>query len=359
MKRNFGLLVITVSFFAACVSTTNKKESVNALMPKQQVLSYFTGVPNDRYLHDTSLFAFDKPELNIVDYVFDKVLQGNLPVYSGLSDNYVIDTTSEPVSIEDIKTKLNIGFETISYTDENGNVVTQKIRYDFKPEEIKEIGFAEEWKLTDSSFILEKNILEYCFVREYKTENNQLRKLITFSIRPQLDTIINQQWELLGSKISEIFIEALAFSEAMEVYEVSKENWEAGNALFNDRNPFWNFYTYKKLVNGLVENVKSGKVAAVDLKTKKILSFSDIEERMGIVDMMISYTDENGEMITQNFKPELNTSDIKSLIFVEEWYIEKNSLALKKKIKGIAPVHYLSNLENGEIIKSVPCMVVY
>jgi hypothetical protein len=47
--------------------------------------------------------------------------------------------------------------------------------------------------------------------------------------------------------------------------------------------------------------------------------------------------------------PEINSDEIKSLIFIEDWYWDKESLKLKKIVTGIAPVRtYFKSDEEGK-----------
>lgn len=361
MKKYFYFLPVFVLLFSKC-NTIDEKEGFNdnALMPQKQIVRYFSELGNDS-IHKTSISAYQNNNVNIKKIVFDKVLNNEVQVFENIETNiYNLDTAPVPLIMQDIESKLGMHTQQLTYVDENGNEVNQTIKLDFVPDEISEIGFVEEWNLNVDGFKMSKNVLVYDFVREYtKDGESEIRKLLTFTIIPNIDTITNPKWDLVCTKVNEVRIEAVSLNEIIEYGKEKQEFWNAGNSIFNYRNPFWNSYTYTTLVDALFKNVEEGKVNTFDFNTKEAISFSEIEERMGATEMTINYINENGDEVTQTIKQDLIAEEIKSLIFIEDWYIESNTLALRKKITGIAPVRYFMKGETDYVFKQIPFVILY
>lgn len=361
MKKLIYLLPALIVILNMCTPVTQKEQSnENVLMPDNQIVRYFSKITNDS-IYNNSLKLYQMDNIDFTKVVFDKVLAGKVKVYENTEANvYNIDTAPIPMEINDLESKLGMHIQTINYTDDKGNEVTQKIKLDLVPEEITEVGFIEEWQLNADGFLFTKNVLAYNFVREYlKEESNEKRKLLTFTIIPNLDTIDRPEWQLVCSKAYEVKIEAVTLNEIIEYGKVKQEFWNTGNSIFNYRNPFWNSHTYTTLVDALFNNVEEGKVNTFDFNTKETISYSEIEDRMGATEMTITYQNEEGDEVTQTIKPDLIAKEIKSLIFIEDWYIEENSLALRKEIKGIAPVRYFMKGKSEDIIKQIPFVILY
>ena len=122
----------------------------------------------------------------------------------------------------------------------------------------------------------------------------------------------------------------------------------------------------KKLVTSLFEKVKSGELQPYDFSAPFPISWEKIEIAMDATNdtvmVMNIETEKYEEIVVKN---EMDLQEIKSLVFFEEWSIDKHG-RLQKEIIGVAPVrHYVPNYEmhfdpeEQEIRKRVPFVVYY
>jgi hypothetical protein len=51
---------------------------------------------------------------------------------------------------------------------------------------------------------------------------------------------------------------------------------------------------------------------------------------------------------TLRINAKMDLDEIRSLIFVEDWYIDWNTLAIYKTVKSVAPVRVYTSSHNGE-----------
>ncbi len=366
MKKLVVLFLAIVAICVMCTPVQNKKQvsntaniSENALMPQKQIVRYFTELRKDS-IHNRSLAKYQKTNIDIAEYIFDKALKGEISVYENdESGIYKPDTLFKKLTVDDIKEKLGAIEQTVSYTDENGNEVTQTIQLEVKPLEITEIGFVEEWEMNETEFSMTKKVLLYNFVREYERDNGEKRKLVSFTVQPNILANAKPNWELACTKVSEVYIDAATISDVLEYGKERQEKWQAGNALFNERNAFWNHYTYNKFVSLVFNKVNRGSAKPYDFVSQQVLDSNEIENRLGVVETTISYYNEDGEEVTTTIKQEPNVNEISSVVFIEDWYFDKNTLALKKEIKGIAPVRYYFNGQTNSLVKDIVFVVPF
>lgn len=83
------------------------------------------------------------------------------------------------------------------------------------------------------------------------------------------------------------------------------------------------------------------------------LSPEAIRQRLGEGEVSINAMDENGNASQQTVLQQYDLSELKGIIFIEDWYYNKNSGCLSKTVTGFAPVRYYED-ENGRSLKSIP-----
>lgn len=357
MNKLSILILIIVLILGACVEINTQVENdqteANALLPDKLFVNYYTTLNSDS-IHDYNISNFQDTGLNLVEYIFDKALKSQIQMYE-VSDlpSYKVSDGLDELTANDILHKLGMVEQTVSYTNAEGKSVTETHKSEFIADEIIEIGFIEDWFIDENEFNLSKTVHSFSFVREYIKDNPEnKRKVILFSVYPKVDSLNKPHWEYLCTKATETYVSASKHSEMSELTDRENENRNAGNSIFNDRNPFWNHYAYNQLVSNLFQSVKDGELKIVDFQSKDSMNYTDVEAMMGVVEKTISFQDEDGNMVMQTIKYDLNPEDIKSLVFIEDWYLDTNSLTMKKVIKGIAPVRYF-NTGNGDEIRKL------
>ncbi len=142
-----------------------------------------------------------------------------------------------------------------------------------------------------------------------------------------------------GNNDAQLQNQSLAKSDETVIYEVSLEiDPEASNWMGN--------IDQKKLLKNIFSKIEKGEIPAYgamsdpfgdEIGWNEILSAMDAS--IDTVDVMDSQTSEWKQKITEG---KLRLSEIKSLIFVEEWSLDKEGI-LQKKVLGIAPIrHYFA-----------------
>jgi len=364
MKSQY-FIAIFILFVSFSVSeheafAQNETKDANALMPQKQILRYFTKLNNDTIEFD-GMEKYRKSNFSISDYIFEKALKGEVEVreniFESASSTYYINREAKILSVAEIESVLGMEKETAIRFDEQGREEVLEIQKEFHPEEIREMGFIEEWHLDEASFSLTKNVLLYDFVRYYLHYDEQERKALTISVMPELAAGGKPGWELACTKVYELDI--FAGYNDMDYVEKEKNTRQASNVLCNDRNPFWNIYTYEKLVSVLFDKVSSGQLKTYDFKSKKEIDFEEVKKRMGASPETLIVYDLDGNTVEKTIDCEIIQQEIKSLLFIEDWYFDKKSLAIKKEIKGIAAVRSYVDYETNETIKSIPFVLFF
>jgi len=117
-----------------------------------------------------------------------------------------------------------------------------------------------------------------------------------------------------------------------------------------------------KFIEMLLEKVKSGKLTAYSPLTVKPspLTWNDIEFTLGVRTDSIEMTDpETGKVSWKVERNEINTNEIKRLIFIEEWSFDESNLQFNKKILGLAPVRVFYKEGYDTELKSIAFVVYF
>lgn len=95
----------------------------------------------------------------------------------------------------------------------------------------------------------------------------------------------------------------------------------------------------EELISDIFSAIVSGKVKAYDYITHKPMAKDEINSLLKHTDT-ISFESPQPpyEIIDSIIITELNKKDIEKLRFMEEWYMDKNTLAFNKKVVGICPM---------------------
>ena len=233
----------------------------------------------------------------IFEKVFNKALHSEISVFNPLSANF---SEEDKYSKEDILKQMGLENEPIDFS------------------EIKGILFDEEWSLdTTEPFLFEKNVLSWTPVRYFKRDMGDdiienLKKLV-FKVNK------GEAKELLAHVIYEFNLEDT----------INPENTSSINA--------------QRLSRLLIDKAVSGKIAVykpTDISVS--LNKDEILQNMGKTnDTLYMENPETGEMEVKVIQTDPFYYQITSIIFIEDWYYDPATLAIRKEITGIGPVrHY-------------------
>lgn len=373
MKKPILFLVLLCCFLTRC------SEEKNLLLPAELIISSFAPTDTSFYKFDTlSLYKDNigkwiigaasrsvKSNINITDLIFQKAAEGHIKLYDPYLFYSYYENLNSPLSrIRNLNndiplTELNEGL--LKNEEWKGNlgggkdstIVNGTFRAWENPvriDEVKSLFFIEKWKMTINPLKFEKEILSWSPVRHYEKDNEYdtssvlIRKLV-FSVLQNPDLRLNRHMIYAGRFQYEYF---LGVDEP--------DNFNFGNSY--ERTVIshtWSGFSKISLVNSIVELAVTGKVPVYDPKNLNSLSVSKISENLG----------EGRDSVLVNdtwkyFSKGIITDNILSVIFIENWYINPETLEIYKEGIGIAPVQYLpdENIPN-KYWKHIPFVLFY
>lgn len=112
-------------------------------------------------------------------------------------------------------------------------------------------------------------------------------------------------------------------------------------------------------VKNILSGASSGKVKVFDFFTYKPLAAEDIKNILRRVDTIaLENPDPPHELRDTVLVKEIGTHDISKVRFMEEWYMNKESLVFSKKVIGICPLVEVFT-ENGDFKGNKPLFWVF
>jgi hypothetical protein len=306
--KNIIFFVSAIAFlFAAC--STEKKTDSDASKGRVNMLLSSSVQVSQNFIFDSIAVPYWLNGFKTKDFiqtVFEKAMNSEITVYDPNAD----DTSHIKLTKEDILNRL----------DQQKGLLNLS--------EIKSFFFKEEWFLdTTEPFLFEKKVSCWYPVRFYQTENTNKMKLI---------------FKATGGNPTELLAKNV-------IYEFNLED---------TINPeFTANLNMIKLSTLLVNKVLNGKTKGYDpIDTNHVFTHEQILSRMGATKDTVYVEDVNtGEQSLKIIAVAPMFEQITSLIFVEDWYYDLKTFAIKKVIKGIGPVrHYMKGNEN---IKNVVFMM--
>lgn len=325
-----GALVSLAGFMFSCGQTTQnttQQNSKNALLPSEVVIKY----------EHSLLTPQEAEKLKGVDYVpFVKkmatAIKNGLAVYDPMDRSKTMDQQNIDYLLNDrTDTLLSISEQTLD------TLPTIK-KYHFVAGDVKRLVLKEKWFFDAENFSMDKSVVEYAPIRVSETEvapnSFETKKQMLFWLKDK-----GSDKTLLAENVT---------------YEFD---------LYNSDNPSWvESLSASRLINIILSNVLNGKVTAYDFfaNEKIALSTDIVKEELGATVENYYVEDEDGNItdtvqVVGNIYPE----EIRSVIFVEDWYID-DKMMISKKVKQIAPVrHYymISEVGDDEIVKKIPFVV--
>jgi hypothetical protein len=107
--------------------------------------------------------------------------------------------------------------------------------------------------------------------------------------------------------------------------------------------------TRETVIKDIIGAATSGRVKAYDFFTYRLLTPDDVKNVFRRTDTVaIEQPDPPHELVDTVLVHELSQKDITRLRFLEEWRMDKNTLAFEKKVVGICPLA-ASFTETGEL----------
>jgi len=304
--------------------------NTNDLLPQKVVI---------KYEHNLAV-AEDAEKIKSIDYLpFVQELTGKMK--SGSVTAYDPVDMSKEFSKSDLDYLLAPRMDTLLDIDEKTfDTIPVVKEYRFDPTEVQRLVMSEDWHFNAEKFSMDKKIIAYAPIKvtekEVSPNSFDMQKHMLFWVKGDGD---GSGKKLLASGVT---------------YEFD---------LYNMNTPSWlESLSVSRFVNILLNSVLEGKVKAYDFfaDEKVALSADIVRENLGATVENYFVEDENEQVVdTVQVVGNIYPDEIRSLIFVEDWYVD-DAMNLYKVVKRIAPVrHYymLNDLAEDEVVKKVPFIV--
>ena len=311
----------------------------------------------------------------ILRSIFTKALNKEINVY-----DYFAKDTSSVVDIE----QLHDLFSGNEITDSSGvesqeqeQITDNKqlsVILDNYCNNVKNLFFIEDWYFNEKQFIFEKKVKSLGPVFSYNRET-LLSDEEDLEILPFVAYFDNKAFSVparLANSIYEardmIILKDVRYEFDLRRYpdfthrdstdsEVMKniKDWYLYNDWFKD-------FNRDRLVDIILKKVFSGAIPAYDPETDDKLSIREIKRRCGNVVDTVWVSDDNSRIKKMHLvKKPINTKEIRSIMFYEDWYFDNEKVGLKKKVKAIALVRYYTDINNKgeEILKREVVFKIY
>lgn len=192
---------------------------------------------------------------------------------------------------------------------------------------INALYFIESWEFNQNSFTFKKNVESWSPVFEFIKDNDG-EKYIAKKLLYDVKGVSQNEEQLIAQNMT---------------YEVS----------FNSEAKTSEFLDVKKMARLISEPVSEGKMKAYDFMLDTEMPLNEVKEQLGYaIDSLEEEDPVTGTWVWKYIERPLDFNSIEGFIFVEDWYIDTQSLSIRKQVKSIAPVVYGYRIdENGDAIQ--------
>lgn len=291
------------------------------------------------------------------NYFFEKIIEtvkdSSRTFYEPISDfsEYCLSSKASPIDYETLL--KNLGKITLpwraSYRDETSD--------DFaKWNSITEINFIEDWVIDTVSNHFYKKIQAIEPVSERFDNFNE--KYVHTPVagiyfnysEKELEAI--KEKAVLSKRVKYEFMINRTEEEAKLEADASQES-----GLENKNAPCLNPASANKLINHLFYRANNRTFTPYSFHTMDTLTINDVWD-IGKCEIMSKIEIYPGVFQDTTMVYRMQAEEIKSLVFIEDWYYSKEPFMIFKDVIGIAPVrHYIANY--GQIRKDVPFVIYF
>ena len=327
-KISFSILsvIIFTSIFIACNNSKTKQSQDNTVLTNHLVQN------NIRVSYEYALYVPEEywfmkgiPAQEFITQLYKKTAEGSVPVYLPLSNT--------PYPPHDAKLYFS--------KQENGS-------YGIPIEEITNIVFTEEWILDTALFLMEKRVVEYSLVRQQTKETAEgktehVKTLIATYRFPDQTAKSFSDLQALDSDITyEVPLDNPIVSDWLEQIPVPHVVQVILDKILDGTQPTYSFMVRDTLIE---------------------LTNKEVREKLGEQIYSEVYYDEETnqeEIISDTLS--IDYSECKGFAFIEDWFIDTNTMCIYKKVSGIAPVREYAKIldqEDYELVRTIPCLTFF
>jgi len=319
MKRIFYALLFAIFSLWSCKSS-NDKSLTNDLIPNEIQVKYESLIK----LPESSEIFSSLDKTDFTSKLISTTLADKITVYDPFD-------TAKVLSKDEIKAVIGSWQDTVVGVNEKlGDTALIIRQFGFDKNELTKLLFTENWHFNSHTFTLTKTVKSWCPVKVYYKEDDTAK---TDQLKKMLFLVKQKTGEKHGKRT------------------LIKENVTTEFSLYNETVPEWLAdLNPKRFMNILLENVIRKKVIAYDFfDQKKKLSIEEVKTNMGECTKLYSVENPKTDSYdTLRINSKMDLDEVKSIIFVEDWYIDWETLAICKTVKSIAPVRVYTSSHNGE-----------
>ena len=260
------------------------------------------------------------------------------------------------MSSNDVREKL--GAQTEFVCIEGGDSI--EIFEQYNKEELIAIAFYDVWDFDAQNFTMQKTVKAYLPDREYFRDYDvdQLDPIYSLITSLFFDNELSKKEQKKINSRMQLFMKVKYEFNINNTYEELPENYHY--MYERENSSMWTSYAKEKFTFSILSEVLSGNRPAYDFNTNKQLTINEIRAELGEKREKVLIEINNG-FDTLDIVESINFHEIKSFVFIEEWYIDSVSLQINKKVVGIAPVrHYYreDDIDRVDVLKKI-LFVVY
>lgn len=325
--------VLFAGALVACSDTQPsdaKSSSNNDLLPTEVVV---------KYEHEL-LVAPDADKIKGIDYVAfvtelaEKIKAKKIDVFDPLDKTKKLDDNNLSNIFDD---RVN---RTSMIDEKTFDTVVTEVPYKFDPSSVQKLVFREEWNFSKEKFAMTKTIREYAPIR-----------------------LVKRNLDGNGFEVAKQMLLWINADKKSDSRKLLAENVTYEFNLYNQDNPEWlESLSVSRFVDLILSQVLDGKSKAYDFfaDDKVALSVDVVRANLGAtVETYYVENEEKNAPDTVQVLGNIYPDEIRSVIFVEDWYVDDN-MVIYKTVKRIAPVrhyHMVNELAEDEIVKKVPFVV--
>ena len=256
----------------------------------------------------------------VIKTILDIAIEGKVIV------NTVDDGDTIPMTVGEINSNLGMFQDTMQMEISEDTYIDTVITTPAKPEEVEGIFFKENWKFDATSFSFTKQIHEYLPVREYYKQLSNGIIDTTTKVKKLVFKVINDNNSKNFEKIASDVTTAFYFNAELPNFINGLDITRFANYLINysykDKKDVYDFY-----------------------EPNSKLSYTDAKGLLGASSdtIQLEVTPGNFKETVLNYDPE--PEEIIGVIFVEDWYLDKETLSFKKEVKGLAPIRRFNDID--------------
>jgi hypothetical protein len=362
MKKKYLLIIsLSIIFKLTGYSQNYGYCTNNLLLPDRLIVgslvpfdsSYIQPIINGLLDKNSHPYFHFLPQIDIPETLAKKAIGNQVTVYDA---DQVPDlgpfSGLTPIDSSDIRLKLGGKTEIVMVMEEN-NYVEKTYQREINFNELVSAYTIEEWALTINPLHFDKKVNAVIPVRRYNSgeieDDDRFYKTFCF-LNPVAYGSNNMRQIAAKVEYEYIFNQPQSFMD-QDFFGMMKNELNGNELLFDlaygsYNSPYFNNINQRNFIETMLNQVFEGKANSYDYQTNQLLTFEEAKKRV-YINQTIMVINEFGEAVETTYEQNIS-EEICSVIFIEDWYIDPQTMQMEKKVTGIAPVIYSFDTESGE-----------